>query len=195
MLSEKEKPLCSRQRLIVIFCFQNSQANNADAATIKALPASDSSIGAVTAAPQAPKLPPVHSCHLTVQGKPQSRPARQESYQYCRRCLGINKRTIIGWERDGRYPRSVEMLEKMADIFHVPLTYLQPDQSLFIERAAEAYGKKGKIEAQHLAFELTELFASGDLTPQDMDGIMYEMHKAYFKYREKKREKERIMNL
>ena len=110
-------------------------------------------------------------------------------------CLGINKRTIIGWERDGRYPRSIEMLEKMADIFHVPLTYLQPDQSLFIERAAEAYGKKGKIEAQHLAFELTELFASGELTPQDMDGIMYEMHKAYFKYREKKREKERIMNL
>ena len=95
-------------------------------------------------------------------------------------CLGINKRTIIGWERDGRYPRSIEMLEKMADIFHVPLTYLQPDQSLFIERAAEAYGKKGKIEAQHLAFELTELFASGELTPQDMDGIMYEMHKAYF---------------
>ena len=83
----------------------------------------------------------------------------------------------------------------MADIFHVPLTYLQPDQSLFIERAAEAYGKKGKIEAQHLAFELTELFASGELTPQDMDGIMYEMHKAYFKYREQKREKERIMNL
>ena len=80
------------------------------------------------------------------------------------------------------------MLEKMANIFHVPLTYLQPDQSLFIERAAEAYGKKGKIEAQHLAFELTELFASGDLTPQDMDGIMYEMHKAYFKYREQKRE-------
>ena len=47
-------------------------------------------------------------------------------------CLGINKRTIIGWERDGRYPRSIEMLEKMADIFHVPLTYLQPDQSLFV---------------------------------------------------------------
>ena len=110
-------------------------------------------------------------------------------------CLGINKRTIIGWERDGRYPRSIEMLEKMADIFHVPLTYLQPDQSLFIERAAEAYGKKGKIEAQHLAFELTELFASEELTPQDMDGIMYEMHKAYFKYREQKREKRIHLNL
>ena len=46
LVSEKEKPLCSRQQFIVIFCFQNSQSNNADAATIKALPASDSSIGA-----------------------------------------------------------------------------------------------------------------------------------------------------
>ena len=88
------------------------------------------------------------------------------------KCLGVSKRTIIGWERDGRYPRNVEILEKMADIFHVPLTYIQPDQSLFIERAAATYGKKGKIEAQHLAFELTELFASGELTAQDMDGIM-----------------------
>ena len=87
------------------------------------------------------------------------------------KCLGVSKRTVIGWERDGRYPRNVEILEKMADIFHVPLTYIQPDQSLFIERAAATYGKKGKIEAQHLAFELTELFASGDLTPQDMESI------------------------
>ena len=69
------------------------------------------------------------------------------------------------------------------------------DQSLFIERAAATYGKKGKIEAQHLAFELTELFASGELTAQDMDGIMYEMHKAYFKYREQEREKNRILSL
>lgn len=108
------------------------------------------------------------------------------------KCLGVSKRTVIGWERDGRYPRNVEILEKMADIFHVPLTYIQPDQSLFIERAAATYGKKGKIEAQHLAFELTELFASGELTAQDMDGIMYEMHKAYFKYREQEREKNRM---
>ena len=30
-------------------------------------------------------------------------------------CLGINKRTIIGWERDGRYPRSIEMLESIIE--------------------------------------------------------------------------------
>lgn len=31
------------------------------------------------------------------------------------KCLGVSKRTVIGWERDGRYPRNVEILEKMAD--------------------------------------------------------------------------------
>ena len=39
----------------------------------------------ITATPQAPKLPPVHSCHPAARGKPQSRPARQESYQCCHR--------------------------------------------------------------------------------------------------------------
>ena len=77
LVSEKEKPLCRRQRFIVIFCFQNSQANNADAATIKALPASDNSISAAKGAPQSPKLLPVHSYHLAAQGKQQTRPARQ----------------------------------------------------------------------------------------------------------------------
>lgn len=42
------------------------------------------------------------------------------------KCLGVSKRTIIGWERDGRYPRNVEILEKMADIFHVPLLSFIP---------------------------------------------------------------------
>ena len=97
--------------------------------------------------------------------------------------------------KQGNFQIAFLCLFLFAQLIVPYLTYLQPDQSLFIERAAEAYGKKGKIEAQHLAFELTELFASGELTPQDMDGIMYEMHKAYFKYREQKREKERIMNL
>lgn len=107
--------------------------------------------------------------------------------------LGLSKRTIIGWERDGRFPRKIEIIEKMASIFNVPLSYLQPNQDLFIERAAATYGEKGKEEAQQLALELTELFASGELSPQDMDGIMYEMHKAYFKYREQKREKDRML--
>ena len=28
------------------------------------------------------------------------------------KCLGVSKRTIIGWERDGRYPRNVASVDK-----------------------------------------------------------------------------------
>lgn len=42
----------------------------------------------------------------------------------------------------GHYPRNVEILEKMANIFHVPLTYILADWSLFIEPAAAIYGKR-----------------------------------------------------
>ena len=35
------------------------------------------------------------------------------------KCLGVSKRTIIGWERDGRYPRNVEILEKLRNLLFV----------------------------------------------------------------------------
>jgi len=38
--------------------------------------------------------------------------------------------------------------------------------------------------------ELSELFATGELSDEDMDNIMYVMHRAYFQYRESKRVKE-----
>ena len=75
MLSEKEELLRSRQRFIGIFYFQNSQANIADAATIKALPASDNNIGVAnghSSNATIAEAAAVHSCHLAAQGKPPS---------------------------------------------------------------------------------------------------------------------------
>ena len=46
-------------------------------------------------------------------------------------------------------------------------------------------------EAKQLAQELSELFATGELSAEDMDAIMFVMHRAYFQYREEKREKEK----
>lgn len=46
------------------------------------------------------------------------------------------------------------------------------------------------MEAQQLALDLSELFASGELSDADMDGIMIVMQKAYFKQKEEKLRKE-----
>ena len=72
------------------------------------------------------------------------------------KCLGVSKRTVIGWERDGRYPRNVEILEKMADIFHVPLTYIQQKKAgpsawicttSYLPNALQSAAKKEELTA------------------------------------------------
>ena len=39
------------------------------------------------------------------------------------KCLGVSKRTIIGWERDGRYPRNVDILEGLNQISNALLRH------------------------------------------------------------------------
>ncbi|HJK36114.1 MAG TPA: helix-turn-helix transcriptional regulator [Methanocorpusculum sp.] len=105
--------------------------------------------------------------------------------------LGVHHRTIIGYERDGRYPRNREVYQKLADIFHVPVSYLYSDEVSFMDDAAANYAENEREEAKQLAQELSELFATGELSAEDMDAIMFVMHRAYFQYREEKREKEK----
>ena len=106
------------------------------------------------------------------------------------KALGIHLRTVIGYERDGRYPRDREIYRKLSEIFQVPAHYFYDDLT-FEEGAAAAYGESGREEAQQLAIELSEIFATGELSAEDMDNIMYVMHRAYFQYREQKREQEK----
>ena len=73
------------------------------------------------------------------------------------KCLGVSKRTVIGWERDGRYPRNVEILEKMADIFHVHFIH----DAVHILRGQLSAGKKlSKLECEMLGFYFA-LFSVG----------------------------------
>lgn len=105
--------------------------------------------------------------------------------------LGVHPRTVIGYERDGRYPRDRSTYKKLSEIFQVPVHYFY-EESSFEDHAADAYGESGREDAKQLAMELSELFATGELSAEDMDNIMYVMHRAYFQYREQKREQERL---
>ena len=60
-----------------------------------------------------------------------------------------------------------------------------------MDDAAANYAENEREEAKQLAQELSELFATGELSAEDMDAIMFVMHRAYFQYREEKREKEK----
>lgn len=107
--------------------------------------------------------------------------------------LGVTTRTIAGYEKEERYPKKREIYQKLSEIFQVPLNYLYTESTSsdeFIAKAGEVFGKRGRMEAQQLALDLSELFASGELSDEDMDGIMIVMQKAYFKHKEEKLRKE-----
>lgn len=107
--------------------------------------------------------------------------------------LGVTTRTIAGYEKEERYPKKREIYQKLSDIFHVPLNYMYTENTSsdeFIAKAGKVFGERGRMEAQQLALDLSELFASGELSDEDMDGIMIVMQKAYFKHKEEKLRKE-----
>ena len=85
--------------------------------------------------------------------------------------LGVTTRTIAGYEKEERYPKKREIYQKLSDIFHVPLNYLYTENTSsdeFIAKAGKVFGERGRMEAQQLALDLSELFASGELSDEDM---------------------------
>ena len=81
--------------------------------------------------------------------------------------LGVTTRTIAGYEKEDRYPKKREIYQKLSEIFQVPLNYLYTENTSsdeFIAKSGEVFGKRGRMEAQQLALDLSELFASGELS-------------------------------
>lgn len=108
---------------------------------------------------------------------------------------GIPIRTFISYEREGRYPRDRKNYIKLAKFFGVEPDYLIADDEKFVIDAASKYGARGKRQAEQLVSELSGLFAGGELSEEDMDGVMLALQKAYVackednkKYAPKKRQ-------
>ena len=87
---------------------------------------------------------------------------------------GITKRTYASYETDGRYPRDREVYGKLAAVLGCETNYLMTEQ----------YGSRGKKQAEELVNELAGMFAGGELSDDDMDGVMIALQKAYFKCKE-----------
>lgn len=94
--------------------------------------------------------------------------------------IGVSRRTYISYEQDGRYPRNREVYKKLADTFGCDINYLMTEDEEFISQAGTQYGSRGKRQAEELVNELSGMFAGGELSEADMDGVMIALQKAYF---------------
>lgn len=96
--------------------------------------------------------------------------------------LGIN--TISNYEIGKTYPHNREVYSTLAGILDVPVDSLRNENDDFIVNASERYGYSGKKQAIKLVEEMGGLFAGGDLSDEDLDGVMKTLQEYYWKAKE-----------
>lgn len=110
----------------------------------------------------------------------QLRAEKGASQEEVAKACGVTRRTYIGYEQEGRYPRKREVYGILAEYFGVDPNYLLTEDETFVTAAAEQYGSRGKRQAEQLVAELSGMFAGGELSDSDKDAVMIALQKAYF---------------
>ena len=96
--------------------------------------------------------------------------------------LGLN--TICNYEKGKTYPKDREVYTVLAGILGINADYLHNENDDFIADAQNLYGSRGKYQAMELVNELGGLFAGGELSEEDMDGVARAMMDIYWKAKE-----------
>lgn len=101
--------------------------------------------------------------------------------------LGLN--TISNYESGKTYPKKREIYETLASILDVSADYLRNENEEFITEATELYGYRGKQQADQLVQQIGGLFAGGELSDDEMDGVMKALQDIYWECKAENREK------
>lgn len=103
------------------------------------------------------------------------------------KAIGVSRRTYIGYEQEGRYPRKREVYSKLAKILDCDVNYLITEDEEFVVQVGEQFCGHSKRQAENLVAELSSMFAGGELSESDMDAVMIALQKAYFDCRKNKK--------
>ena len=90
-------------------------------------------------------------------------------------------RTIRTYELEGKHPRHRETYYKLAEVFNVDPNYLLTEDREFTLKVSEIHGLTGARQAQQLVEQMSGLFAGGELSEKDIDGVMRAMQELYWK--------------
>ena len=98
--------------------------------------------------------------------------------------VGVGLNTIANYEKGKTYPQNREVYKKLAMVLEVDPDHLHNENDDFIEQARSKYGYRGKKQAMQLLEEMGGLFAGGEMTEEDIDGVMKAMQDLYWKAKE-----------
>lgn len=110
---------------------------------------------------------------------------------------GMTARAIQNYESGARSPRNIEIVERLATALNTSVSALMGEGDYYVVAAAEKGTQKDARYVDQLVSEITAAFAGGELSEDDMDGVMAALNRAYWiakennkKYTPKKYRKE-----
>lgn len=102
---------------------------------------------------------------------------------------GIGLNTICNYENGRTYPQNRDVYTKLANILGIDPSYLHNENDDFVADAQQRYGHRGKKQAEELVAQIGGLFAGGELSETEKDGVMKALQEVYWKCKEENRDK------
>lgn len=97
---------------------------------------------------------------------------------------GLGMNTISNYEKGKTYPQNRAVYGILAKILGVSADELHNENEDFVALVQERYGYGGKKQAEKLVAEMGGLFAGGELSDEDLDGVMKTLQEYYWKAKE-----------
>ncbi len=94
--------------------------------------------------------------------------------------VGVHARSIQNNESGKRYPKNLEIAEKLASALGTTSQYLLSERDMFIMEAGEKGGYRAKRDISALVEEVSALFAGGQVSEEDMEAAMAALNEAYW---------------
>ena len=96
----------------------------------------------------------------------------------------VGLKTISNYENGSTYPQNREVYTVLAEILGIDVDYLKNENDEFVDAVQKKYGYRGKKQAMELVEEMGGLFAGGELSDDDLDGVMKALQDYYWKEKE-----------
>jgi len=94
--------------------------------------------------------------------------------------IGVSDRVVGYYEANVRFPRKVETLQKLSEVFNVSLDSLLGKDGAFMQKSVDRFGYTGSKQAIDLLNNFQAFFAGGKLPEDDQDEFFRMVTEIYF---------------
>ena len=117
------------------------------------------------------------------------RKARRLSQQDFAAFIGMPYRTYQNYESGSRYPKNMEIVNKMATAIGTTTEDLLGAAGGYIVDAGEQGGIKDQRRMEQMVTQLSAMFAGGEIDEESKDAAMAALNEVYWKHKRENRER------